>query len=127
VDNNRGWHDEWFYIRNPSKREEAFPAFTRSAPEEQDIWIWGASRRRKNTVGMIKEVLQGLVSRGFDGARVFAIIFRCRVRVLLARRGKMWDYERDEPQEELRDPASSGCDTLGVCTVDQHLFSVLLV
>ena len=78
MDNNRGWHDEWFYIRNPSKREEAFPAFTRSAPEKQDIWIWGASRRRKNTVGMIKEVLQGLVSRGFDGARVFAIIFLCR-------------------------------------------------
>ena len=78
-------------------------------------------------MGMIKEVLQGLVSRGFDGARVFAIIFLCRVRVLSARRGKMWDYERDEPQEELRDSAGSGCDTLGVCTVDQHLFSVLLV
>jgi hypothetical protein len=33
VDNNRGWHDEWFYIRNPSGREEVFPAFTMNAPE----------------------------------------------------------------------------------------------
>ena len=31
VDNNRGWHDEWFYIRDPSCREEALPAFTRNA------------------------------------------------------------------------------------------------
>jgi len=98
VDSNRGWHDEWFYIRNPSRREEAFPAFTRSAPEKQDSWIWGASRRKKNNVGAIEEVLQGLVARGLDGARVFATIFLRRVRDLSARRGKMWDYERDEPQ-----------------------------
>ena len=36
MDNNRGWHDEWFYIRNPSDREQAFPVFTRNAPEKQD-------------------------------------------------------------------------------------------
>jgi hypothetical protein len=48
------------------------------------------------------------VARGLDGARVFATIFLRRVRVLSARQGKMWDYEHDEPQEELRDPASSG-------------------
>jgi len=85
VDNNRGWHDEWFYIRNPSRREEAFPAFTRSAPEKQDSWIWGASRRKKNNVGVIEEVLQGLVACGLDGARIFATIFLCRVRVLSVR------------------------------------------
>ena len=52
-----GWHNEWFYIRNPSRREEAFLVFTRSAPEKQDSWISGASRRKKNNVGAIEEVL----------------------------------------------------------------------
>ena len=108
VDNNRGWHDEWFYIWNPSRREEAFPAFTRSAPEKQDSWIWGASWSKKNNVGVIEEVLQGLVAHGLDGARVFATIFLRRVRVLSARRGKLWDYEHDEPQEELREDGGDG-------------------
>ena len=86
VDNNQGWHDELFYIRNPSRREEAFPAFTRSAPKKQDSWIWGASWSEKNNVGVIEEVLQGLVARGLDGARVFATIFLPWVRILSARR-----------------------------------------
>ena len=82
--------------------------FTRSAPDKQDSWICGASRRKKNSVGMIEEVLQGLVSRGLDDARVFSTIFLRRVHILSVWRGKMWDSERDEPQEELQDPASSG-------------------
>ena len=59
-------------------------------------------------MGVIEKVLQGLVARGLDGARVFATIFLRRVRVLSVLRGKMWDYERGEPQEELQDPGSSG-------------------
>ena len=58
--------------------------------------------------GVVEEVLQGLVARGLDGAHVFATIFLHRVRVLSARRGKMWDYERDEPQEELREDGGDG-------------------
>ena len=56
----------------------------------------------------IEEVLKGLVARGLDGACVFATIFLRRVRVLSASRGKMWDYEHDEPREELQDHDSSG-------------------
>ena len=108
VDNNRGWHDEWFYIRNPSSREEAFPVYTRNAPEKRESWTWGASRRQKNHVEVIEEVLKGLVARGLDGARVFATIFLRKVRVLSALREKMWDYKHDEPRDELQDPSSSG-------------------
>ena len=88
VDNNRGWHDEWFYIRNPSGREEAFPVFTRSAPEKRESWTWGAARRKKNLVEMIEEVLKGLVARGLDGACVFATIFLRKVHILSALRGE---------------------------------------
>ena len=81
--------------------------FTRNASEKQESLTWGASWRQKNRVEMIEEVLKGLVARGLDGARVFAIFLR-KVRVLSALRGKMWDYEHDEPREELQDPSSSG-------------------
>ena len=84
MDNNWGWHDEWFYIRNPSGREEAFLVFTRNAPEKRESWTWGAARRKKNRVEMIEEVLKGLVARGLDGACVFATIFLRKVRVLSA-------------------------------------------
>jgi len=57
---------------------------------------------------MIEEMLKGLVARGLDGARVFATTFLRKVRVLSVLRGKMWDYEHDEPREELWDPDSSG-------------------
>ena len=33
-DSNRGWHGEWFYIRNPA--EVPFPALTGGRPEKQD-------------------------------------------------------------------------------------------
>jgi len=36
VDSHRGWHEEWFYIRNPAKREEAFPTFTGKCPEKKE-------------------------------------------------------------------------------------------
>ena len=32
MDTNLEWHEEWFYIRNPCKREEAFPAFNEKLP-----------------------------------------------------------------------------------------------
>ena len=57
---------------------------------------------------MNEEVLKGLVARGLDGARVFATIFLRKVLVLCTLRRKMWDYEHDEPREELQDPDSSG-------------------
>ena len=40
-DSNRGWHGEWFYIRNPA--EVSFPSFTRRRPERQESWLWGPS------------------------------------------------------------------------------------
>ena len=43
-DSNRGWHGEWFYIRNPAKA--LFPPFTRRSPERQESWSWGSSSRQ---------------------------------------------------------------------------------
>ena len=42
-DSNRGWHGEWFYIRNPA--EAPFPPFTERRPERRESWSWGPSSR----------------------------------------------------------------------------------
>ena len=76
-DSNRGWHGEWFYIRNPT--EAPFPVFTGGRLEKQDSWSWGCARKEKHKVGVIEEELQKLVKRGLDGVRVFHTLYRCRV------------------------------------------------
>ena len=42
-DSNRGWHGEWFYIRN--RVEAPFPPFTSRRPEKLDSWSWGPASR----------------------------------------------------------------------------------
>ena len=61
-DSNRGWHGEWFYIRNPAA--VPFPAFTGGRPEKWDSWSWGCARTKKHKVGVIEEDLQKLIKRG---------------------------------------------------------------
>jgi hypothetical protein len=36
AESNRGWHEEWFYIRN--LEQIPFLAFTRVCPMKKDIW-----------------------------------------------------------------------------------------
>ena len=45
-DSNRGWHGEWFYIRNPAGA--SFPAFTGGRPVKQKSWSWGCTHREKH-------------------------------------------------------------------------------
>ena len=42
-DSNRGWHREWFYIRNPV--EAPFLPFIGRRPEKQESWSWGPASR----------------------------------------------------------------------------------
>ena len=43
-DSNRGWHGEWFYIRNLA--EAPFPPFIGRRPERRESWSWGPSSRQ---------------------------------------------------------------------------------
>ena len=89
-DSNRGWHGEWFYIRNPAAAP--FPAFTGGRPKKQDSWLWGCTHKEKHKVGVIKEELQKLVKRGLNGVRVFHTLYRHRVMPLAERTRSMWLY-----------------------------------
>ena len=73
-DSNRGWHGEWFYIRNPA--EALFPTFTGGRTEKQKSWSWGCAHTEKHKVEAIEEELQKLVRHGLDGVRVFHTLFR---------------------------------------------------
>ena len=74
---NRGWHGEWFYIRNPA--EAPFPEFTGGRPEKQKSWSWGCARLERHKVEVIEEELRKLVRSGLDGVRVFHTLFHRRV------------------------------------------------
>ena len=82
-DSNRGWHGEWFYIRNPAVAP--FPVFTGGRPEKQDSWSWGCAKKEKHKVGVIEEELWKLVKRGLNGVRVFHTLYHRRVTPLAER------------------------------------------
>ena len=101
VDSHRGWHEEWFYIRNPAKREEAFPTFTGKRPEKKESWGWGAPTAEKARTWVIEDVLKERVSQGLNGVHLFATIFFRRVHALALHRSKMWDHAHGESLEQL--------------------------
>ena len=72
-DSNRGWHGEWFYIRNPEATP--FPAFTGRRTEERESWSWGCSRKERHKVEAIEEELRKLVRCSLDGVRVFYTLY----------------------------------------------------
>ena len=88
-DSNRGWHGEWFYIRNMV--EAPFPLFTGRRSERLESWSWGPSSRL-NKLGIIEAELQKLLWYGLHGVRVFHTFFHHRVAPLVERRRPMWNY-----------------------------------
>ena len=89
-DSNRGWHGEWFYIRNLVA--VAFLVFTGGRPKKQDSWSWGCARREKKKMEIIEEELRKLVRRGLDGVRVFHTLYRHRVTLLVKKTQPMWRF-----------------------------------
>jgi hypothetical protein len=49
ADSIRGWHEEWFYIRNPT--EMLFPVFTGAHPMRKESWTWAPLLRRRHVWG----------------------------------------------------------------------------
>ena len=72
-DSNRGWHGEWFYIRN--LMEAPFSEFTDGRPERRESWSWGPSHQEKKKVEIIEAELQKLMRRGLDRVRVFHTLY----------------------------------------------------
>jgi len=110
---NRGWHGEWFYIRNPA--EAPFLPFTGRRPEWQDSWSWVPSSQQ-NKLEVIEAELQKLVQHGLNGLRLFHTFFYHWVTPLGESRRPMWNYlgpidpDRVSPVELAKDEVWSQLD-----------------
>jgi len=103
-DSNRGWHGEWFYIRNPVAAP--FPVFTGRRPEKKESRSWGCAKKEKHKVGVIEVELRKLVKSGLNGVRVFHTLYRRRVMPLAERVRPMWMYD------DLSDPNRTSSEDL---------------
>jgi hypothetical protein len=91
ADSNRGWHEEWFYIKNPAGNP--LPSFTGAFPVRKESWTWGTLTPEKEHVGVLKTALwKHVVEEGLDGVRLFGTVFARWVVPLAVRSTKMWEY-----------------------------------
>ena len=102
-DSNRGWHREWFYIKNPVATP--FPVFTDKRPEKKESRSWGYAKKEKHKVGVIEAELWKLVKSGLNGVWVFHTLYRHRVMPLAERVQPMWMYDglMDSDRTSLKD------------------------
>ena len=113
-DSNRGWHGEWFYIRNLA--EALFPPFTGRRLERQESWSWGPASRQNKKLEIIGAELQKLMRHGLDRVRVFHTFFHHRVAPLEERTRSMWMYggpmdpDHASPEELANDEVWSRLD-----------------
>ncbi|RLM48871.1 hypothetical protein C2845_PMPSC055782 [Panicum miliaceum] len=91
TDSNKGWHDDWFYIRNPT--EAPSPKFHGERPVKDASWSWGTSTPEKALVKAMKEIIQShVVKEGLNGVRLFHTMRERRVMPLVERMRPMWLY-----------------------------------
>ncbi|RLM69727.1 orf3 [Panicum miliaceum] len=83
---NKGWHGDWFYIRNPP--EASFPEFHGGRPMRDLSWTWGTQTPEKTLVAAIKDVIwERVVEAGLNGVTLF-FTMRERLVMPLAERRK---------------------------------------
>jgi hypothetical protein len=91
ADSNRGWHEEWFYIRNVAGHP--FPSFTGACPVRKDSWTWGRPTAEKERAEVLEKVLwKCIMEDGLDGVWLFGTMFSHRVIPLAIRTTKIWEY-----------------------------------
>ncbi|RLM52734.1 hypothetical protein C2845_PMPSC055481 [Panicum miliaceum] len=108
ADSNRGWLEEWFYIRNLV--EATFLAFAGARPVKQNSWTWRPLTSEKGRLAFLERALRKRVTEeGLDGVRLFSSIRAHCVIPLAVRMTRMWEYtgpadpDRVSPEETLDD------------------------
>jgi hypothetical protein len=98
---NRGWHSEWFYIKNDSA---SLHKFTRQALVPGDHWGWGPDKLEKKKVELILCEVQELKRSLVTGPGLCWTFFSLRIQPPKARAHPIWEY--------------SSCNTSGVTMRD---------
>jgi hypothetical protein len=91
VSSNKGWHNQWFYLRND---DGMLPPFSqRVVTAAGDNWRWGATCENQEKLQPILRALQRLQTEGLTAAGVVAAIHRRRVLPLVERRLRLSDMK----------------------------------
>ena len=69
---NKGWHHEWFMIKN---FEPPLPAFTGAAPVPSDAWKWGVAADDKKKLEVVLVQVAALVREGLTGEAVLRTFY----------------------------------------------------
>ncbi|RLN07530.1 hypothetical protein C2845_PM11G03410 [Panicum miliaceum] len=88
---NKGWHDDWFYIRNPA--EAPFPKFHGERPVKDASWSLGTATPEKTPVEAMKEIIrERMVKAGLNVTALFYTMRERCVMPLVEQRSSMWLY-----------------------------------
>ena len=83
VSSNKGWQNQWFYLRN---NDGMLPPFSqRLVTAAGTNWSWGATRKRQEKLQPIMQALQKLRDASLTAAGVVAAIHRRRLLPLAER------------------------------------------
>ena len=81
---NKGWHSQWFYIKNDATAP--LPAFTGCyILEAPGSWGWGVPGKRKKQLNSLLTAIQTLKQRGVKGSGIIGAYHTRRVAPLMAR------------------------------------------
>jgi hypothetical protein len=84
VSSNKGWQNQWFYLRNNDRR---LPSFSqRVVTAAGSNWRWGATCKNQEKLQPILQALRKLRDGGLTAAGVVTAIHRRRVLPLAERR-----------------------------------------
>ncbi|RLN07939.1 hypothetical protein C2845_PM11G04950 [Panicum miliaceum] len=91
LESNKGWHGDWFYIKNLT--EASFPKFKGKRPAKDTSWSWGTPTPEKALVKALEGIIWNhVVKEGLNGMRLFHTMRERRVTPLAKRKRLMWLY-----------------------------------
>jgi hypothetical protein len=97
---NKGWHTQWFYVKN----DVAAPLleFTGCLVEEvPQVWVWGAPDKEKKKLHDHLKAITLLKDRGLHGIGVIRAYHTRRVAPLMARALPLYKMTPDVSRQSL--------------------------
>ncbi|RLN28108.1 hypothetical protein C2845_PM05G19450 [Panicum miliaceum] len=118
AESNKGWHGDWFYIRNPP--EAPFPEFHGGRSVLDLSWTWGTQTPEKTLMEAIEDIIQGrVVEAGLNGATLVYTMHERHVMPLAEWMKPLWLYSG------LSDPDQAFAEELAEDDVFSWLMMVL--
>nr|TKW01138.1 hypothetical protein SEVIR_8G159000v2 [Setaria viridis] len=90
VASNKGWHNQWFYVKNYSN--SLLPGFTgRTIDVAPEVWSYGLVKKEKKRILDLLQAIEQLKRRGLTGAGVIGAYHARQVAPLMLRARSLAD------------------------------------